>query len=94
VSVIICGIDRGTTHKYKCPGCDFQSDDIEQFATSCCWTCVYGDDEDEYYETDVPPSSLDADPCVLCGEAGACGWDLEGRPLIHAISNDDAREDS
>lgn len=29
-------------------------------------------------------------PCPLCGEQGACGYDNEGRPLIHAL---DAQED-
>lgn len=27
--------------------------------------------------------------CPLCGEAGACGYDTEGRPLIHAIDDED-----
>jgi hypothetical protein len=25
-------------------------------------------------------------PCVDCGESGPCGYDAEGRPLIHATS--------
>ncbi len=27
---------------------------------------------------------LAAEPCGECGATGACGWDAEGRPLIHA----------
>lgn len=32
------------------------------------------------------PDELDEDyggPCEICGERGACGYDAEGRPLIH-----------
>jgi hypothetical protein len=43
--------------------------------------------EDEY---DPAHEAIDlgliADPCPECGAAGACGWDDEGRPLIHATS--------
>jgi len=42
-----------------------------------------------------PPESMDdddldrpefgyPDPCVVCGATGSCGFDAEGRPLIHA----------
>jgi hypothetical protein len=38
--------------------------------------------------TDEPPfgddESLTDQPCVVCGEAGACGYDAEGLPMIHA----------
>ena len=26
--------------------------------------------------------------CEVCGEPGACGYDLEGRPLIHTSSDE------
>jgi hypothetical protein len=29
------------------------------------------------------------EPCQTCGERGACGWDAEGRPLIHANDNNE-----
>lgn len=45
--IIICGIDKGTTHAYKCPYCDFESDDLENFATSMCWECVYKPEDAE-----------------------------------------------
>jgi hypothetical protein len=38
--MIICGIDPGKTRKYGCR-CGFESDDIDDFATSCCWECVF-----------------------------------------------------
>jgi hypothetical protein len=28
-------------------------------------------------------------PCEVCGESGACGYDSEGRPLIHATPKED-----
>lgn len=28
-------------------------------------------------------------PCVVCGSIDACGYDDEGRPMIHATENDD-----
>lgn len=31
-------------------------------------------------------------PCPDCGSVGACAWDSEGRPLIHAQSGDDEDE--
>lgn len=37
-------------------------------------------------DPDAPPLGT---PCPLCGEAGACDYDMYGRPLIHAISEDD-----
>ena len=45
--IYICGIAKGTTHAYKCPYCDFESDDLEDFATSMCWDCVYRPEGDE-----------------------------------------------
>jgi hypothetical protein len=33
----------------------------------------------------VEPFELDlGSPCPVCHERGACGWDMEGNPLIHA----------
>jgi hypothetical protein len=44
--IIICGIPPGKTLSYGCPCCDFESDDIEDFATSMCWECVYRNGDD------------------------------------------------
>jgi len=33
--------------------------------------------------------SVDQGVCDLCGEVGACAYDTEGRPLIHAQGGDD-----
>lgn len=37
----------------------------------------------EDQEPDWEP--LDLDPCPVCGSDDACGYDSEGRPLIHAL---------
>lgn len=41
-------------------------------------------------EPDVDPQ-VRAQPCPECGEHGACAWDSEGRPLIHATTAEDDR---
>jgi hypothetical protein len=33
--------------------------------------------------------SIDGPPCHLCGAPGACGYDAEGRPYIHASWDED-----
>jgi hypothetical protein len=60
------------------------------------WAHVYPDDPnpnvvlpgwgegDEALDYDLASSS---DPCPICHAAGACGWDDEGRPFIHAIGD-------
>ncbi len=44
MSVIICGLAPGTVKKYRCPFCDYESDDIDNFATAMCWNCVYAEE--------------------------------------------------
>lgn len=49
---------------------------------------------DEPYEMepdgpDLDAAVLNAGPCTVCGEADACGYDSEGRALIHAKGWDD-----
>lgn len=53
------------------------------------WEHVLGNGswyEPEPYDPrhDALDAGLIATPCSECGAAGACGWDDEGRPLIHA----------
>jgi len=44
-------------------------------------------------EPDEPDwESLEREPCLICGEPGACGYDAEGRPMVHAIGYDDEPE--
>ena len=38
----------------------------------------------------LPPAfPLGTQPCPVCHELGACGWDTEGRPLIHALHDEE-----
>lgn len=32
---------------------------------------------------------FDGDPCPMCGERYACGYDAEGRPLVHVLLLDE-----
>lgn len=49
----------------------------------------------EYDPGDEPldPPALLAEPCPVCGSVGACGYDAEGRALIHAVEDEDEGED-
>jgi len=70
-------------------------DDIEHAAatgqpdpsTSRCGCYCAGEpapDEEPEWE---PLSTLP--PCDVCGSDGACGYDMEGRPMIHTTEDDD-----
>ena len=49
-------------------------------------------DPDDLPDWDGPDLdvAVSREPCPTCGADGACGWDSEGRPLIHATEGDDA----
>lgn len=54
------------------------------------WEHVYGGDRPEPdYE---PPDDIGApgypQPCPVCNATAACGYDQDGRPMIHAIDTD------
>ena len=69
MSIIICGIGKDG-EDYVCPYCGYKSKDIENFATSMCWTCVFApedaalDDEPEFIddEGDEPHGYAVDDP--------------------------------
>lgn len=46
-----------------------------------------GDDFDDDAMVPVLP------PCEVCGERGPCGYDMEGRPLIHATETAEVDDD-
>jgi len=52
------------------------------------WADVYGDPLSVAQELDEC-FGIDAVPCPECGSAGACGYDSLGRPMIHAVTDDD-----
>jgi hypothetical protein len=64
------------------------------------WVHVLGQDgPDQPYDPEDDPNLPDAaeyelerrlaNPCPECGQHGACAYDAEGRPLIHATTDDD-----
>lgn len=60
----------------------------EQMACQC--TCT----QDESYADDGGPDldgpvSIHATECPVCGEQGACGYDNEGRPMIHTLAGEE-----
>ena len=55
------------------------------------WAHVLGQpDGPDGYDPDEDPWAPEpepiVEPCVECGQLGACAYDPEGRPLIHAIN--------
>jgi len=51
------------------------------------WDHVYGGGaRGEPYDPDPSEITAQLDPCPVCGERGPCGYDSEGRPLIHTNS--------
>ena len=59
------------------------------------WELVFGGAGDVDYDPDEDPWAPTAEdpalgsPCPECGAAGACAYDVEGRPLIHTTPNED-----
>jgi hypothetical protein len=99
---MICYAKCWPCQTQQCPGGEHRwadADDIEHAVKIgkpesaegiCGCPCARG----PVIEYDGPPDldepvSLNADPCPLCGEQGACAYDDEARPLIHALSGDD-----
>jgi hypothetical protein len=54
--------------------------------------CKCGCTKDSSYADQGPPDmdqeSLTSTPCTVCGAHGACGYDAEGRALIHAADTE------
>jgi hypothetical protein len=51
---------------------------------------VDGPDEDPDVPDEIQMAELHlSDPCPECGSRGACGYDAEGRPMIHTTPKDD-----
>ena len=58
------------------------------------WERVQRRPETVYDATDEPKidPEVSSGPCPECGETGACAWDSEGRPLIHATNHDESED--
>lgn len=101
IQTVRCYVEPdGIVEQVICRACDenlgpLESDPERQYEqvtpTGSCWPCAMG--EPVYTAEDWDPSHeafgpLIADPCPECGAVGACGWDSEGRALIHATEID------
>lgn len=56
------------------------------------WAHVLLGEQPEYFEDDEPDldqTTGQNEPCPECGERGACGYDMEGRPMIHTTQDDE-----
>lgn len=68
--------------RHLCPEADQRDamDDAE------FWEHVFGqptwDDDDAGPDLDA---ALNVGVCLECGSSGACGYDAEGRPMIHVV---------
>ena len=103
--LIICHLKCWSCMFLQCPGGDHRwasDDDIEHAIKTgqpktaegrCGCPCAKGpvlEQEPDEEPPDYGPYEWSPDsPCVLCGEQGACSYDNEGRPLIHAIGPSD-----
>ena len=87
-----CGDDLGSPDSWE-------DDEWPVTPGGFCWGCGLGchpshcpdnryDDEDDPNH-DALDLGLTADPCPECGAVGACGWDAEGRPMIHCTEEED-----
>lgn len=53
------------------------------------WQHVFQVDYEGWTDFDGPTDGDVADEsCSVCGERGACGYDAEGRPMIHTVQDD------
>lgn len=55
------------------------------------WAHVYQTEYSDYSDEpdlDTLKDALD-EPCPVCRSTGACGYDSEGRPMIHTVEDDD-----
>jgi hypothetical protein len=57
----------------------------------CNCTCASGPVLEEGPEREWD-ESLDLAPCPICGAEAACGYDADGRPLIHALGEEEGEE--
>ena len=47
------------------------------------------DTEPDFDDMEPVDEELRRPPCDICGSTGACGYDMEGLPLIHVLPPDD-----
>ena len=54
-------------------------------------TAAYDPYDDSHQALDADLADRNGGPCPECGAHGACAWDAEGLPLIHATTGDTDR---
>lgn len=64
--------------RHLCPEADYR----DTLTDDEFWAHVYPQDGPDY-EVDEPPTFNYGRACEVCGENGPCGYDAEGRPMIH-----------
>jgi hypothetical protein len=101
---VICYAKCAACQFQQCPGGEHRwadGDDIEHAESigrpetaegTCGCPCAKGPVV-ELEPPDIDEVSLDGPPCHLCGAPGACGYDAEGRPYIHASWDEDDTEE-
>jgi hypothetical protein len=74
--------DYGRPFRHLCPEADYR----DTLTDDEFWAHVYpqGDDGPDIESAeDFDLLSHFGRPCEVCGEVGPCGYDAEGRPMIH-----------
>lgn len=102
---IVCYAKCVACQTLQCPGGDHRwadQDDILHAISigdpasangRCGCPCAKGPVLEEPEPPDIDEVSIDGPPCHLCGAPGACGYDAEGRPYIHASWDEDDTEE-
>lgn len=78
----------------NCPEGEFRS----KLSEEDFWNHVYKSLQEAYDPVDDGTfiddiAILMSQPCTICGEVGACGYDAEGRPMIHSLSEEESDEE-
>lgn len=73
--------DYGRPFRHLCPEADYR----DTLTDDEFWAHVYpqGDGPDAEGPEDFDLLRHFGRPCEICGEVGPCGYDNEGRPMIH-----------
>lgn len=80
--------DAARPFRHLCPEADLR----DAMTEGEFWEHVFQQDRGE---DNMPPGfdveevSLNATPCPICGQPGACAYDDQGLPLIHALHDED-----
>lgn len=78
------GAESVRPHRHLCPEAGYR----DTLSDEDFWAHVFhqddspdteGPDDQDFYDMRSPYGR----PCDVCGESGPCGYDAEGRPMIH-----------